>query len=433
MMGLFVAVLFGMAGCGGGGSSNNAPNNKTTAANAGPAQSVVAGSPVTLNGSQSTGADGSLITYQWSMTTKPAGSASTIINPTTVNPTFTPDLSGQYSLKLVITDTKSVTSESTVTITASVVNAAPVANAGAAQSVVTGAVVSLDGSASSDANSDLLTYIWAFTSKPAGSSAALSSATATKPTFTADVAGAYVLNLLVNDGKVNSAAVTVTITASVANAVPVANAGAGQSVVTGAVVTLDGSASSDANGDLLTYSWSFTSKPAGSSAALSSATVTKPTFTADVAGAYVLNLVVNDGKVNSVAGNVTITSVNSNTDFAGPVIVSYDFSPKTVDISAKAATITVTAHVTDSSGVNSAPIVYIQLKENVSATQVVGWFSLKSGTTQDGVWSADVVIPQGRQPGDYAIFSNSFVDMKNNSSIWPVYPTVSPNTVKVIN
>ena len=179
---------------------------------------------VTLNGAQSTGADGSLITYQWSMATIPAGSAATIINPTTVNPTFTPDLSGQYSLKLVITDTKSVTSEATVTITASVVNAAPVANAGAAQSVVTGAVVTLDGSASSDANGDLLTYSWAFTSKPTGSSAALSSATVAKPTFTADVAGAYVLNLVVNDGKVNSAAVTVTITASVANAAPVANA-----------------------------------------------------------------------------------------------------------------------------------------------------------------------------------------------------------------
>lgn len=94
----------------------------------------------------------------------------------------------------------------------------------------------------------------------------------------------------------------------VTNSVPVANAGTAQSVVTGAVVTLDGSASIDANGDLLTYNWSFTSKPAGSSAALSSATVAKPTFTADVAGAYVLNLVVDDGKVNSAAGTVTITA-----------------------------------------------------------------------------------------------------------------------------
>jgi len=95
---------------------------------------------------------------------------------------------------------------------------------------------------------------------------------------------------------------------AVTNTAPLANAGANQSVTTGTVVTLDGSASSDANGDALTYSWSFTSKPAGSNTTLSSTTVVKPTFTADVAGTYVLKLVVNDGKVSSAAATVTVTA-----------------------------------------------------------------------------------------------------------------------------
>ena len=165
--------------------------------------------------------------------------------------------------------------------------------------MVAGNTVTLDGSASSDANRDALTYAWTLTSKPAGSNASLNSTTSAKPTFNAEVAGTYVATLVVNDGKVDSVAATVTITAAVANVAPVANAGTNQNVVAGNTVTLDGSASSDANRDALTYAWTLTSKPAGSTAALGSATSAKPTFTTDVAGTYVATLVVNDPKNGS--------------------------------------------------------------------------------------------------------------------------------------
>ena len=190
------------------------------------------------------------------------------------------------------------------------VNVAPVANAGLAQSVLTGTLVTLDGSASSDANNDALTYSWSLRSKPAGSGAALLSATSVKPTFTADVAGSYVASLTVNDGKLSSTPATVSVTATIANVAPVANAGAAQSVAAGALVTLDGSASSDANNDALTYSWSLTSKPAGSGAALLSPTSVKPTFTADVAGSYVASLTVNDGKISSTPATVSVTATS---------------------------------------------------------------------------------------------------------------------------
>lgn len=96
--------------------------------------------------------------------------------------------------------------------------------------------------------------------------------------------------------------------ASVANAAPVANAGAGQNVTTGTAVTLIGSASSDANGDTLTYAWTLVSKPAGSAAVLAGATSATPTFTADRAGIYVASLIVNDGKVTSASSNVSVTA-----------------------------------------------------------------------------------------------------------------------------
>jgi N-acetylneuraminic acid mutarotase len=94
---------------------------------------------------------------------------------------------------------------------------------------------------------------------------------------------------------------------STTNNVPVADAGPDQDFSTGSLVTLDGSGSSDADGDTLTYSWSITSAPEGSTAALSDAAIVNPTFTPDVAGEYTIQLVVNDGTEDSDADTVLVT------------------------------------------------------------------------------------------------------------------------------
>jgi hypothetical protein len=59
-----------------------------------------------------------------------------------------------------------------------------------------------------------VTYSWSLITVPAHSKAVLSGVTTASPTFTADKAGTYVARLVVNDGTVNSAAATVTITAT---------------------------------------------------------------------------------------------------------------------------------------------------------------------------------------------------------------------------
>lgn len=103
---------------------------------------------------------------------------------------------------------------STPTPTPTPTNTAPVANAGVAQNVGIGSLVTLDGSASSDANGDALSYAWSLSSKPAGSGAALLSGTTPRSTFVADVAGTYTASLTVSDGKLNSAAATVSVVVS---------------------------------------------------------------------------------------------------------------------------------------------------------------------------------------------------------------------------
>jgi hypothetical protein len=208
-------------------------------------------------------------------------------------------------------------------------NSAPIANAGNDQNVATGTLAVLDGSLSSDTNGDMLTYAWSFTARPVGSTAALSSAYSVYPTFIVDKAGVYQIRLVVNDGQVNSTAdtVTVTATASSGNSAPYAYAGLDQSVKTGATVNLDGSGSFDVDGDPLTYAWSFSSKPAASTAVLSNATSINPSFTADKNGPYVIQLVVNDGYANSYAVGVTVTA-------ATPVLVSVPDTGQTGDYTA---------------------------------------------------------------------------------------------------
>ncbi len=194
-------------------------------------------------------------------------------------------------------------------------NTAPVANAGSDQAVETNNLATLDGSSSSDGDGDVLTYSWSIDSQPGGASVTLSDDTVASPTFTPDLDGIYLFNLIVNDGTVDSSSDSVTLTASLngSNHAPVADASSDQAVETGSLTTLDGSSSSDEDGDPLTYAWTIDSQPGGAAATLSDDTVVSPTFTPGLDGTYVFSLVVNDGIIDSSSDSVTvIASTSSN-------------------------------------------------------------------------------------------------------------------------
>jgi hypothetical protein len=86
---------------------------------------------------------------------------------------------------------------------------------------------------------------------------------------------------------------------------PTANAGLDQQAMAGTTVTLNGSDSTDSNGDTLNYAWSLV-KPANSKAIILTPSSRKSAFVADVAGVYTAGLIVNDGKLFSEADTVAI-------------------------------------------------------------------------------------------------------------------------------
>ncbi|MGB2739421.1 MAG: PKD domain-containing protein [Cognaticolwellia sp.] len=309
-----VLLLSTLTACGGSGadSVSGSSQNQAPVANAGIGQNVVTTSVVILDASASSDSDGDTLFYSWSLTSLPENSGASLTNSTGASPTFTTDIDGSYVAQLIVNDGTENSVADTVTIVATTANSVPVAEAGTDQNVVTTTIVTLDASASSDSDGDTLSYSWSLTSLPENSSASLSDSSSAVPTFTVDLDGTYVTQLIVNDGIEDSVADTVIIVAETANSIPVANAGNDQNVVTTSVVTLDASASSDSDGDTLAYSWSLTSLPENSSASLSDSSSAVPTFMVDLDGTYVAQLIVNDGTEDSVADTITIIAATAN-------------------------------------------------------------------------------------------------------------------------
>ena len=136
----------------------------------------------------------------------------------------------------------------------------------------------------------------------------------------------YTLDRELERGKINQAQLDVLEPVAVAingqfsqllnddfeNRAPAADAGVDQAVAIGQMVTLDGSGSSDADGDALSYQWSLT-PPTGSTAVLSAVDSATPGLVPDLPGTYIVELVVSDGLLDSVPDSVTVNAATPNT------------------------------------------------------------------------------------------------------------------------
>ncbi len=280
--------------------------NHAPVASAGNVQTVKSDSLVTLDGSASFDLDGDTLIYKWTAPEEIVLSESNTAHPTFIAPAVTETT--EYIFSLVVSDGILESEPSTVTIWVNPVeveNHAPVASAGESQIVKSDSLVTLDGSASFDPDRDILFYKW---TAPAG--IVFSESNTAHPTFVAPAVTEtteYIFSLVVSDGILESEPSTVTIRVNpveVENHAPVASAGNVQTVKSDSLVTLDGSASFDLDGDTLIYKWT-----APEEIVLSESNTPHPTFIAPAVTEtteYIFSLVVSDGILESEPSEVII-------------------------------------------------------------------------------------------------------------------------------
>ncbi len=295
--------------------------NTTPAARAGNDQTAVEGALVTMDGGASSDADGDALTYTWTLVSSSAGAPAVALSTepapaTPARPTFATTDQGTYTFRLTVTDGKGGTHSDDVVVT--VANAAPTATitgGPAAASGVPGGTPLTFGSTvidpSSADTSAGFTRAWSVAKDGAPVAVRIGTATtAASFTFTPGAVGTYVVTLAATDkdGAQGSDSRTFQVT----NTVPVARAGQDQAVVEGSTVTLDGSASGDADGDALAYSWTLHASSTGTPAVdLSSATAATPTFKTTDQGTYTFHLTVSDGRGGTHTDDVTVTVANA--------------------------------------------------------------------------------------------------------------------------
>lgn len=289
------------------------PVNQAPVANAGaPINITLPNNSTTLNGSGSTDPDGNstISTYAWSRVSGPtqfsianAGSASTGLSNL---------VAGTYIFKLLVTDNGGLSNSATVTVVVNpAANKPPVSNAGTAINITlptNNTTLNGTGSTDPDGNSTISTYAWSWVSGPTQYSIANAGVASTA--LTNLVAGTYTFKLVVTDngGLSDNATVTVVVNPA-ANKPPVAVAGKDITITLPTDnTTLNGSASTDADGKITGYSWVWLNGPAQYSLANASAVTTA--LSNLVQGTYNFQLTVTDdgGLIHKDTVKVTVNA-----------------------------------------------------------------------------------------------------------------------------
>ena len=281
------------------GSSNTAPSITST-----PVTEATQGQPYSYDVEATDPDAGDTLTF--SLVTAPVGMT---IDPASGLIGWTPSNAqvGDNAVEVQVTDSGGLSDTQSFTVTVDDVNEAPSITSTPVLGATQGQPYSYDVEATDPDAGDTLTFN--LVTSPAGMTIDPASGLISWTPSNAQV-GDNAVEVQVTDSGGLSDTQSFTVTVDDVNEAPVADPGPDQSVFVGDMVTLDGSGSSDVDGDVLSFFWSLT-PPSGSSATLSDATLVNPTFEVDLPGTYVAQLIVNDSEVDSAPATVTIVAVEA--------------------------------------------------------------------------------------------------------------------------
>ncbi len=257
--------------------------NRAPVANAGPDRTVNHAQAIALDGTGSSDPEGGALGYAWSIGGVQIATGAT--------PTVGPFAVGTYTVTLTVTDDKGATTTDSMIVT--VINQAPVANAGLDQTVNHAQTVALDGAGSSDPEDGALAYAW--------SAGGVQIATGANPVVGPFAVGVHAITLTVTDDHGATAADSMVIT--VTNEAPLADAGLDQTVNHAQTVTLEGVGSSDPEGGVLTFAWSL--------GGVQVATGANPVVGPFAVGVHTITLTVTDDKGATGTDSMIVTVTNA--------------------------------------------------------------------------------------------------------------------------
>ena len=131
------------------------------------------------------------------------------------------------------------------------------------------------------------------------------------------------------------------------------------------------------------------------------------------------------GNSGSFKTLTTITVTGALADVSAPVLVSSTVTPTTVNIAAGAATVKVSARITDATSVKAPTIVMSH--DPTGQSQGFGSMVLVSGTAKDGTWERSMTIPKGAAPGGWEVTLYPLADSIGNSGSFKTLTTITVN------